>query len=124
VVLLFLEGRSSKPALFFFVFKEFLMAKRVFGTLAVWVASQSGGYGFIDDQSGTRYFLHRKNLRSGIPLPGAPAIFEVLPPATETARYARAVNVTLNANTPQARETRIQPKVPVSAVTSTKGTEA
>jgi hypothetical protein len=30
------------------------MAKRVFGTLVVWVASQSGGYGFIDDAGGTR----------------------------------------------------------------------
>ena len=94
------------------------MAKRVFGILAVWVASPSGGYGFADDQSGTRYFLHRKNLKSGAPVPGAVAIFEVLPPATATARYARAVNETLNANTAQARETRIAPKISPSAATT------
>jgi hypothetical protein len=94
------------------------MGKRIFGSLAVWVASESGGYGFIDDANGTRYFTHRRHIKSGSPVPGAVAVFEVLPPATTTARYPRAVAVILNANTEAARQTRIQPKVPTSEAAS------
>jgi hypothetical protein len=98
-------------------------SRRIFGTLESWHASEHGGFGFVTTPSGGKYFLHRKYIKSGSPIPGASAVFEVLPPAAGTTN-PRAINANLNANVPSAKETKIAPKVPVNAVTSPEGAEA
>jgi hypothetical protein len=93
------------------------MSKR-FGTLTVWMASEHGGYGYISDARGDKFFLHRRFIQSGNPTPGSSVIFEVLP-AAPNAKYPRAVNATINANTPGARGTKIQPRAPVACTSTT-----
>jgi hypothetical protein len=82
----------------------------LFGTLISWVASAHGGHGYVDTANGDRYFLHRNFIKSGDPRPGASAMFSVLPPANPDAKYPRAMDVVINANTPGARETKLLPK--------------
>jgi len=84
------------------------MSKRRFGTLTSWFASEHGGYGYVDTANGNRYFLHRRFIRSGDPRPGSSIVFTTLPPATDVAKYPRAIDATINANTPAARETEIE----------------
>jgi len=97
------------------------MAKR-FGTLMVWIASEHGGFGFVNTSDGGRFFLHRNWIVSGDPRPGSPIVFEVLPPANPTAKFPRAINATINANTPGARETKIQPKIATNVSSPTAAT--
>jgi len=85
------------------------MGQRLFGTLTVWIASENGGHGYIDAESG-RYFVHRRFLRSGDPRPGASAIFSALPTANAEAKYPRAVDVVFNGNTQAAKQTKIPAK--------------
>jgi len=84
------------------------MSKRRFGTLTSWFASEHGGYGYVDTANGNRYFLHRRFIRSGDPRPGSSIVFTTLPPATDVAKYPRAIDATINANTPAAREAEIE----------------
>jgi hypothetical protein len=84
---------------------------RLFGTLTVWIASENGGHGYIDNASG-RYFVHRRFIRSGDPRPGASAVFSVLPPANAGAKYPRAIDIVINANTEAAKQTKIPAKPP------------
>jgi hypothetical protein len=96
------------------------MGQRLFGTLTVWIASENGGYGYVDTANGDRYFVHRRFLRSGDPRPGASAVFSPLPPANAEAKYPRAVDVVINANTELAKQTKIpaKPSVANSVVSS------
>jgi hypothetical protein len=93
------------------------MGQRVFGVLSVWIASENGGYGYIDAESG-RYFVHRRFLRSGDPRPGASAVFSILPPANAEAKYPRAIDVIINANTEAAKQTKIPAKSVANSVVS------
>jgi hypothetical protein len=86
---------------------------RLFGILTVWIASENGGHGYIDNASG-RYFVHRRFIKSGDPRPGASAIFSVLPPANAEAKYPRAIDVVFNSNTEAAKQTKIPAKPPVT----------
>jgi hypothetical protein len=89
------------------------MGQRMFGILTVWIASENGGHGYIDNASG-RYFVHRRFIRSGDPRPGASAVFSVLPPANAEAKYPRAIDVVINANTEAAKQTKIPAKPDIS----------
>lgn len=62
-----------------------MSGKRLFGTLSAWLASEHGGYGYIDTRAGERFFTHRKFLKSGDPRPGASAVFG------STSRSRRAI---------------------------------
>jgi hypothetical protein len=92
------------------------MGQRLFGTLTIWIASENGGHGYIDAESG-RYFVHRRFIRSGDPRPGASAVFSILPPANG-GKYPRAVDIVFNSNTEAAKQTKITAKTAANSVVS------
>lgn len=85
------------------------MGQRFFGILSVWIVSENGGYGYTDADSG-RYFVHCRFIRSGDPRPGASAVCSVLSPANDEAKYPRAIDVVVNANTGAAKHTKLPAK--------------
>jgi hypothetical protein len=83
--------------------------KRLFGTLKTWTASEHGGWGFIDLTSGTRYFFHRRMIRTGEPLPGSACIFTPQPPQ-EGKNYPQALDVVIQHHSTAARTSTLPKK--------------
>lgn len=78
--------------------------KRSSGRLAVWYASEHGGFGYIDTDDGQRFFVCRKFIKSGDPRPGAIVTFTARPAALG-AKFPQAYNAIINAHSPEAKTT-------------------
>jgi hypothetical protein len=102
---------ANSPAFFLFqgtIMKEIsLFPPRLKGVLIFWHLSENGGFGkiFVPDNVQQIFFLHRKLINSGVPIPGSTVEFipipaapnKVLPQASEAAidntRIVRAMKI-------------------------------
>ena len=78
------------------------MFQRFFGILKCWYASENGGWGYILTAKGEKYFVHRKFIKSGQPLPGSSCIFTPQLPLNDKL-LPQAFQVVINSNTTAAR---------------------